>query len=126
MFGEQLFNIEDDLGDYSEQLTEQINNIQPSELKLKSYKAVFEKWVSKINSSKKLFPTFEVDNVRRHLALQISKVESSFSYLDTLKEGKFGGENFQKIFSTFLILHSKIAEIENEVNFFLFSLTVKS
>lgn len=70
MWGETLFNIEeDDYGNYQEEgiAQEEIELVQGTEMKFKRFKDYYDNWVKRIEFSKKKMPEFQVNRVRQVL-----------------------------------------------------------
>jgi hypothetical protein len=122
MWGETLFNIEeDDYGNYQEEgnAPEEIELVQGSEMKFKRFKDYYDNWVKRIEFSKKKMPEFQVNRVRQVLQVEFARVESNISFYDNLEEtGDEKVNEFHKIANTFLTLDTKLSEIETKVSFY--------
>ena len=122
MWGETLFNIEeDDYGNYQEEgnAAEEIELVQGSEMKFKRFKDYYDNWVKRIEFSKKKMPEFQVNRVRQVLQVELARVESNISFYDNLEEtGDEKVNEFHKIANTFLTLDTKLSEIETKVSFY--------
>ena len=122
MWGETLFNIEeDDYGNYQEEgnAPEEIELVQGSEMKFKRFKDYYDNWVERIEFSKKKMPEFQVNRVRQVLQVELARVESNISFYDNLEEtGDEKVNEFHKIANTFLTLDTKLSEIETKVSFY--------
>jgi len=122
MWGETLFNIEeDDYGNYQEEgnAPEEIELVQGSEMKFKRFKDYYDNWVERIEFSKKKMPEFQVNRVRQVRQGELARVESNISFYDNLEEtGDEKVNEFHKIANTFLTLDTKLSEIETKVSFY--------
>lgn len=117
MWGETLFGIEEDQydSDYISQLTQQLDSEMPKEEKMQRFKKMFESWTEKIESAKRLIPTFRDDVARRVVNIEMSRIEVDLGLFDVLSEADCKSEDYFKIQNVFVNLWAKLASVENQL-----------
>ena len=117
MWGETLFGIEEEQydSDYISQLTQQLDSEMPKEEKMQRFKRMFESWTEKLESAKKLVPTFRDDVARRVVNMELSRIEVDLGLYDVLSEADCKVDDYFKIQNVFVSLWAKLASVETDL-----------
>lgn len=112
-----MFGIEEEQydSDYISQLTQQLDSEMPKEEKMQRFKRMFESWTEKLESAKKLVPTFRDDVARRVVNMELSRIEVDLGLYDVLSEADCKVDDYFKIQNVFVSLWAKLAAVESDL-----------